>query len=73
MTKKRYSIWVREIGSDHAVELMQVDSNPEQFKSQLYTKTLTIKKSLFEPGKRKSKVSRYSDIWIVDNARENKQ
>lgn len=67
MTKKRYSIWVREIGADRDVELMQVESNPEQFVSQLYTKTLTIKKSIFEPGKRKSKVSKYSRVWIVDN------
>lgn len=65
--KKRYSIWVREIGSDHDVELMQVDSNPEVLKSQLYTKRLTVKKGIFEPGKRKSKVSRYSDVWIVEN------
>lgn len=70
MTKKRYSIWVREIGSDHYVELMQVDSNPEVLKSQLFTKTLTIKKSVFEPGKRKSKMSKYSDVRIVDNGVE---
>lgn len=65
--KKRYSIWVREVGSDHDVELMQVDSNPEALKSQLYTKMLTINKSLFEPGKRRSRVSKYSRVWIVEN------
>jgi len=65
--KRRYSIWVREIGSDHDVELMQVDSNPEVLASQLRGKALTIRKSIFEPGKRKSKVGKYSSVWVVDN------
>lgn len=67
MMKRRYSIWVREIGSDHDVELMQVDSNPQVIASQLGQKVLTIQKSIFEAGKRKSKVGKYSRVWIVDN------
>ena len=65
--KRRYSIWVREIGSNHDVELMQVDSNPDVLASQLRAKALTIRKSIFEPGKRKSKVGKYSSVWVVDN------
>jgi hypothetical protein len=65
--KRRYSIWVREIASDRDVELMQVDSNPEAIAAQLGQKVLTIKKGIFDAGKRKSKVGKYSRIWIVDN------
>jgi hypothetical protein len=64
---RRYSIWVREIASDRDVELMQVDSNPEAIAAQLGQKVLTIKKGIFEAGKRKSKVGKYSRVWIVDN------
>lgn len=65
--KKRFSIWVREYGSDHDVELMQVDSNPQQVTAGLHSKTLTIKHSIFEPGKRTSRIPKYSFIRVVDN------
>lgn len=65
--KKRFSIWVREVGSDHDVELMQVDSNPEPLVKKLREMTLTTQKSIFESGKRKTKVPKYSWVRIVEN------
>jgi len=65
--KKRWSIWVREIGSDHDVELMELDSNPEPIAQGLRAKMLTVNKSIFQSGRRKSKVPRYSWVRIVDN------
>jgi hypothetical protein len=65
--KKRWSIWVREHGSDHDVELMQVDGNPEPIATQLRDKTLKISKSIFEAGKRKSKIPKYDWVRVVDN------
>jgi hypothetical protein len=56
--KKRFSIWVREYGSDHDVELMEVDSNPQPIVTGLYAKTLNI-------GKRKH--AKYTHVRIVDN------
>lgn len=67
MTKRRYSIWVREHGSDHDVELMQLDTNPGPIVQGLRAKTLTIKKSIFESGRRKSTIPKYSWVRIVDN------
>ena len=58
---------VREYGSDHSVELMQVDSNPEALATQLRNKVLTINKSIFEPGKRKSKIPKYTYVDVIDN------
>lgn len=62
--KKRYSIWVREIGNDHDVELMQCDSNPQALADGLYAKHLTIKT---DTSRKKTKVGRYSWVRIVDN------
>jgi hypothetical protein len=64
---KRFSIWVREFDSDHDVELMQVDSNPSAITKGLHAKRVTIKKSLFESGKRKSNIPLYSNIYVVKN------
>lgn len=64
---KRFSIWVREYGSDHDVELMQVESNPEAVTAGLHTKMLTVNKSIFEAGKRKTRIPKYSFIRVVDN------
>jgi hypothetical protein len=63
----RYSILVTEHGSDHAVELMQVNSNPQAIVDGLRQKTLTIKRSLFEPGQRRVKIPKYSFIEVKDN------
>jgi hypothetical protein len=66
--KKRYSIVVRERGSDHSVELMQVDSNPQALVEGLRKKTLTIRHSIFERGKRTSKVPQYTYVGVIENA-----
>lgn len=62
---RRYSIWVREIGSDHDVELMQCDSNPEPLVQALYSKRINTTKD--GGSKKKTSMSRYSTIRIVDN------
>jgi hypothetical protein len=67
--KRRYSIMVREYGSDHNVELLQVDTNPQPIVDGLHKKTLTIRHSIFEKGKRTTKVPKYSFIQVVDNAK----
>jgi len=58
MTTARFSIWVREHGSDHDVELCCVDSNPEPIKAALYAKR--IKKG-------KKKIAQYDYIRVVEN------
>jgi hypothetical protein len=58
---------VREYGSDRDVELMQVDSNPSEIVKGLRAKMLTIKHSIFEKGKRTSKVPKYTMIEVRDN------
>jgi hypothetical protein len=63
----RYSIFVREYGSDHDVELMQVNSNPSAVAEGLRAKTLTIKRSIFQAGKRQSKIPKYTFVRIVDH------
>jgi hypothetical protein len=65
--KKRFSIWVREIGSDHDVELMQCDSNPEPIVEGLYGKRLNTTK---KGSRKKTTVGRYSWVRIVDNDAE---
>ena len=59
MVEARYTIWVREHGSDHDVELCAVDSNPEVIKAALYAKRIKV-------GKGKQ-VARYDYIRVVDN------
>jgi hypothetical protein len=66
MSKQRYSIWGREFGSDHDVEIVQVNANPEQMRQALGQKTLTISDSIF-PGGNKRKVAKYSFLQIVEN------
>lgn len=65
--KMRYSIWGREYGSDHDVEIVQVMNNPQPVVDGLALKTLTIKHSIFQKGKQ-SKVRKYSWLRIVENA-----
>ena len=65
---KRYSIMVREYGSDHSVELMQCDTNPQALVDGLRKKMLTIRHSIFEKGKRTSKVPKYNYIDVIDHA-----
>ena len=60
---KRYSIWVREHGSDHDVELCAVDSNPETVKAAAYAKRLKI-------GAGKT-MAKYSYVRVEDHGEEN--
>ena len=64
---KRYSIFVREYGSDRDVELMQVESNPGPVVEGLKKKMLTIRTSIFQPGKRVMKVPKYTTVDVRDN------
>jgi hypothetical protein len=62
----RYSIIVREHGSDHDVELMQVNNNPDAIVAGLRAKSLTFKRTIFEAGKRHVKIPKYSYVRVVD-------
>jgi hypothetical protein len=64
--KQRYSIWGREYGADHDVEIVQVNANPRAVVDGLMAKTLTISSSMFKGG-RKTKVRKYSWLRIVEN------
>ena len=47
----RYSIWGREYGADHDVELAQVNSNPQPVLDGLAAKSLQISLSMFRCGR----------------------
>jgi hypothetical protein len=57
--RARYSIIVREYGSDHDVTLVQVDSNPQAIVDGLRAKTLKI-------GKRRTQTPKYTSIRVVE-------
>jgi hypothetical protein len=63
----RYTIMVREYGSDHDVPLMDVNSNPQAIVDGLRAKRLTIHRSIFEPGKRVIKVPKYISVTVIDH------
>ena len=64
----RYSIMVTEYGSDHAVELVRVEANPQAIVEGLRKKKLTIKRSLYDARARPVKViPKYRFISIVDH------
>jgi hypothetical protein len=63
----RYSIIVREHGSDHDVELMQVNSNPDAIVAGLRAKSLTIKRTVFQAGARQVKIPKYAYVHVVDH------
>lgn len=65
--KRRYSIWGTEHGSDHEVELAQVDSNPEVVKQAFKAKTLSVNESAFGGRKKKTKMPKFSWLHIVEN------
>jgi hypothetical protein len=69
MTKPRYSIWGREYGADHDVEIISVESNPQAVLDGLMQKTLTVQPSLTGPRKR-TKIRKYSWLRIEENVRE---
>jgi hypothetical protein len=64
----RYSILVTEHGSDHAVELIQVNSNPQAIVDGLRQKKLIIERSVAEPGRRRVGVPKYTFIEVRENA-----
>jgi hypothetical protein len=64
--KQRYSIWGREYGADHDVEIVQVNANPQAVLDGLMQKTLSINHSAL-PGGKKSKVRKYTWLRIVEN------
>ncbi|HTD29164.1 MAG TPA: hypothetical protein VK660_07205 [Xanthomonadaceae bacterium] len=64
--KQRYSIWGREYGSDHDVEIVQVNANPQAVLDGLIQKTLKVQHSIHKGGKT-SKVRKYSWLRIVEN------
>lgn len=66
---RRYSIWGREYGADHDVELAQVDGDPQPVLDGFAAKTLTIKHSIVTSNKKKSKVRKYTWLRIVENTR----
>jgi hypothetical protein len=63
----RFSILVTEHGSDHAVELMRVDSNPQAIVDGLRQKTLRVERSISEPGRRRVRIPKYTFIEVRDN------
>jgi hypothetical protein len=67
--KKRWSIWVREHGSDHDTELIEMDGDTAPVIAKLRGMTLTVKKSIFEAGKRKSRLPKYTNVRAVENGR----
>lgn len=65
--KQRYSILVREYGSDHEVELLQCNDHPEAIVKGLQQKKLTIERSIFDKGARRYKTPKYTSVRIVEN------
>lgn len=64
--KRRYSIWGTEHGSDHEVELAQVDSNPQPVMDAYLAMTLTVKPTINGP-KKKTKIRKFNYLRIVEN------
>jgi hypothetical protein len=63
----RYTIMVKEHGSDHEVALMECGTNPAALVDGLRKKSLTMRRSIFEPGKRVVKIPKYTSIRVVDH------
>jgi hypothetical protein len=57
--RKRFSVWVRERGSDHDVELCTMENNPQQTVKALHEKRLKLGGGKTAP--------RYDFIYVVDN------
>lgn len=64
---KRYSIWGREYGADHDVELAQVDGNPQPVLDAFAAKTLTLQNSIMVSARKKSKIRKFTWLRIVEN------
>jgi hypothetical protein len=66
--RRRYSIWGQQHGSDHEVEILQVDSNPQAALDGLCNKMLKDKP--VRKGGKANKVRQYSWLRIVENIDE---
>lgn len=64
--KRRWSIWGTEHGSDHEVELAQVDTNPQPVLDAYAAMTLKLSASITKASK-KSKIRKFTWLRIVDN------
>jgi hypothetical protein len=64
--KRRYSIWGMEHGSDHEVELAQVDNDPQSVMDGFAGKTLMVKPSIMG-ARKKTKIRKFSWLRIVEN------
>jgi hypothetical protein len=49
------------------VLLLSLDSNPDAIVQGLYKKKLTLRHSIFEAGKRTSKIQKYTYVRVVDH------
>ena len=65
--KRRWSIMGTEYGSDHEVELAQVDSNPQPVLDAFASKTISLSSTVTSKAKKKSKIRKYTWLRIVDN------
>lgn len=65
--RKRFSIMVTEYGSDHEVELCQVDGDPPPTVAGLKCKTLMVHNG---KARRRTKMPKYMDIRVVDHQAE---
>jgi hypothetical protein len=63
----RYSIMVCEHGSNHETELLQVNSNPDAIVAGLRAKMLTIRRSIFDGGKRQTRIPKYIFVRVIDH------
>jgi hypothetical protein len=65
---KRYSIMVVEYGSNHEVELCQLDGDTAPVIAGLRAKTLSV--GLMSGKRRLTKIPKYGRIRVVDNRHE---
>jgi hypothetical protein len=61
---KRYSIYVREYGSNRDVLLAELDSNPDPIAEALRRNTLAVQLG----GRRVTRTPKYSKVEIVETA-----
>lgn len=59
---RRYSIFGRQYGADHDVELAQCETNPQAILASLKSKSLTI-----QSEHKRAQISKYTWLRIVDN------
>lgn len=65
--KRRWSIWGTEYGSDHEVELAQVDGNPQPVLDAFAAKTIALSNTVTSKARKRSKIRKFTWLRIVDN------